>query len=320
MQFTDRVGFLNKSNDIQYSPCPRLEDKSLSKHIGFNIKIPDWVESHHVNSQLDTSIHSSTNNGDDNLFKILTVVSIFNNPGVKNVKSDSDLKAWRLIKLPMDRIGFIKGNSCNGSLYDSRVLRGHSLECFGTNVHSPGSKENQKKPVDVTRDRMDSCTKPEESPDFTTETLWDSLPMYDCIRSAKSLVVSNLRFTRECHDTVHMTLQDWTVDTSGGINHEQLLNEAQGTELTLKGNHSYKKHSVLVDGLFSEHFGIKTDKRSVGIRDCDNIQVIVTEQMYIDTFVCISSYNIFVPTTSYSYGSLSGYYYKHIQIILPRHI
>ena len=173
MQFTDRVGFLNKSEDIQDSRCPRLEDKSLSKHIGFKIEIPDWVESHHVNSQLDTSIHSSTNNGDNNLFKILMVVSIFNNSGVKNVKLDSVLKAWRLIKLPMDRIRFIKGNSCNRGLYDSRVLR----ECFGTNVHSPGSKENQKKPVDVTRDRMDSCTKPEESPDFTTETLWDSLPM-----------------------------------------------------------------------------------------------------------------------------------------------
>ena len=120
---------------------------------------------------------------------------------------------------------------------------------------------------------------------------------------------------------VHMTLQDWTVDTSGGLNLEQSLNAAQGTELTLKGNYSYKKkHSVLVDGLFSEHFDIKTEEGSVGIRDCDNIQVIVTEQMYIDTFVCISSYNIFVPTTSYSYGSLSGYYYKHIQIILPRHI
>ena len=116
-QFTDRVGFLNKSEDIQCSHCPRLEDKSLSKHVGFKIKIPDWVESHNINSQLDTSIHSSTDNGD----KILTVVSIFNNPGVKNIKSDSDLKAWRLIKLPMDRIGFIKGNSCNGGFYGFRV-------------------------------------------------------------------------------------------------------------------------------------------------------------------------------------------------------
>ena len=89
--------------------------------------------------------------------------------------------------------------------------------------------------MDVTEDRMDNYTKPEKSPDFTTETLWDSLPMYDCIRSTKSLVASNLRFTRVCHDNVHMTLQDWTVDTSGGINHEQLIKRSQGTEQTPKG-------------------------------------------------------------------------------------
>ena len=163
----------------------------------------------------------------------------------------------------MDRIGFINGNNCNGSLYDSRVSRGHSLECFGTNVHSPGSKENQKKPVDVTRDRMDSCTKPEESPDFTTETLWDSLPMYDCIRSAKSLVASNLRFTRECHDMVHATLQDWTVDKSGRLNHKQSLNAAQGTEPTLKGNHSYKKRILYLWTDFSLNILISKQMREV---------------------------------------------------------
>ena len=138
-QFTDRVKFLNNSEDIHDSRCLGPEDKSLSKHLGFKVRIPDWIESYYINSQLDTSIFSSTDNGDDNLSKILTVVST-NNPEVKNVKADSDLNAWRLIKLRRDRIGFIKGNSCNGSLYDSRVLRGHSLECLGTNVHSTGSK------------------------------------------------------------------------------------------------------------------------------------------------------------------------------------
>ena len=157
--------------------------------------------------------------------------------------------------------------------------------------------------------------------------------MYDYIRSAKSLVANNLRFTRECNDMVHMTLQDWTVDTSGGLNHEQSLNAAQGTEPTLKGNHSYEKYSeigykistgntegarihtccpMLVVGLFSEHFDIKTEEGSVGIRDCDNIQVTVTERMCIDTFVCMSSYNIYIPTISDFHRNSSGYYYKHI--------
>ena len=44
---------------------------------------------------------------------------------------------------------------------------------------------------------------------------------------------------------VHVTLQDWTVDTSGGLSHEQSINATQGTEPTLKGNHSYKKHSEI---------------------------------------------------------------------------
>jgi len=89
------VGFLNNSEDIQDSRSLRLEDKSLTEHVGFKIEIPGWVEPQRLNSQLDTSIHSSTNNGHNNLFKILMVVSIFNNPGVKKVKSDSDPKAGR---------------------------------------------------------------------------------------------------------------------------------------------------------------------------------------------------------------------------------
>ena len=113
MQFVNRVGFLNKSKDTQGLCCPRLENKSISEHVGFKIEIPRWIKPLHSNSQLDTNIHSSTNNGDDSLFKILTVVSVSKNPGVKNVKSDSDPKARRQMKQPMDRIGFINGNSCN---------------------------------------------------------------------------------------------------------------------------------------------------------------------------------------------------------------
>ena len=86
MQLVDRMGFLNKSEDTQGSYCPRLEDKSLPEHVGFKIEIPRWVEPQHSNSELDTNIHSSTNNGDNSLFKILTVVSVFKNPGVENVK------------------------------------------------------------------------------------------------------------------------------------------------------------------------------------------------------------------------------------------
>ena len=92
--------------------------------------------------------------------------------------------------------------------------------------------------------------------------------MYDYIQSTKSLVASSLRFTRECHDNVYMTLQDWTVSTSGGINHEQLIKRSQGTEQTPKGK---RKHSVIVNGLFSEHFDVKTNKRNVETRDYDNI-------------------------------------------------
>ena len=83
------------------------------------------------------------------------------------------------------------------------------------------------------------------------------------------------------------------MDTSGGINHEQLIKRSQGSEQTEKG----KRYSVIVNGLFSEHFDVKTNKRSVETRDCDNILVVVIGKMYIDTFVCIPSHNIFVITS-----------------------
>ena len=51
-----------------------------------------------IEPQLDTCIHSYTDNGDENASKTLTVVST-NNPEIKNIEADSDLKAWRLIKL-----------------------------------------------------------------------------------------------------------------------------------------------------------------------------------------------------------------------------
>ena len=95
---------------------------------------------------------------------------------------------------------------------------------------------------------MDDCTEPDEPPDFTTETLWDSLPMYDCIWSAKQLVASNLRFTRECHDTAHMKLQDWTMDISGGMSHKESLNTTQVKEPILEGNHFYTKHYKISSG------------------------------------------------------------------------
>ena len=72
--FADREEFLNKSEDTRYSLCLGLEDNT------------------HIGSKLDTCIHSSTDKGDDNLSKILTVGST-NNPEVKNVEADSDLNA-----------------------------------------------------------------------------------------------------------------------------------------------------------------------------------------------------------------------------------
>merc|ERR1712240_873791 len=101
--------------DTRYSRCLGLEDNT---HIGF---------------KLDTCIHSSTDNGDDNLSKILTVGST-NNPEVKNVEADSDLKAWRLVKLRWDRVGFMEGNSCYGSVYGSRRSRGLTLMCLDTTI------------------------------------------------------------------------------------------------------------------------------------------------------------------------------------------
>ena len=40
IQFVNRVGFLNKSEDTQGLCYPRLEDRSLSEHVGFKIEIP----------------------------------------------------------------------------------------------------------------------------------------------------------------------------------------------------------------------------------------------------------------------------------------
>ena len=136
---------------------------------------------------------------------------------------------------------------------------------------------------------------------------------------------------------IYATLQggpDRTVDTaSGGLNHEGSINAAKGTEPIVRGNHSGEKHSevvyeipsdntegdrihtccpVLVNGLFSLYFDIKTEEESVGIRDCDNIQVTVTEQMCINTFVCMSPYNIYIPTISDFHKNSSGYCYKHM--------
>ena len=148
------MGFINRNEDTQDSCCPRVEDKSLSEHVGVKIELSHWVESEHSNSRLDTNIHSSTNNGDNSLFKILTVIFIFKNPGVNNVNIDSDPKAWRKIKLPIDRKGFVNGNTGTGSLCDSRVWREHSLECFSINVYSPGSDENQKQSVNVIKFKL----------------------------------------------------------------------------------------------------------------------------------------------------------------------
>ena len=108
--------------------------------------------------------------------------------------------------------------------------------CLGTNVHSP---------VDMTRDKTEDCTKSDEPPDFTTEILWDSLPM---CRSTRQLVASSLRFTRDCHDTVHMKLQDWTVGTSGGISHKESINTTEVKEPILKGNHFYAEHYEISSG------------------------------------------------------------------------
>ena len=37
IQFIDGVGFINRNKDTQDLCCPRLEDKSLSEHVGVKI-------------------------------------------------------------------------------------------------------------------------------------------------------------------------------------------------------------------------------------------------------------------------------------------
>ena len=100
-----------------------------------------------------------------------------------------------------------------------------------------GSRHSQKKLINVKRDVIDDCTKPDGPPDRSTETTWDSLPMYDYNWSTESMVVSSLGFTRECNDTAKMTLQDWAVGTSDGTSNK----ESQMKELTLKENHVHKE-------------------------------------------------------------------------------
>merc|ERR1712240_840060 len=135
--------------DTRYSHCLGLEDNT------------------HIGSKLDTYIYSSRDNGDDNLSKILTVGST-NNPEVKNVEADSVLNVRRLIKLRWDRIGFMEGSSGYGSVYGSRVSRGHTIMCLGTNIQSP---------VDMMRDSTTS----DEPPDFPTKTLWTPIKHADQI-------------------------------------------------------------------------------------------------------------------------------------------
>jgi len=97
------VGFINRNEDTLDSCCPRVEDKSLSEHVGVETEHFHRVETEHSNTWLDTNIDSYTNNGDDSLFKTLTVTSIIKNPGVNNVNSDSDLKARRKINYKSTR-------------------------------------------------------------------------------------------------------------------------------------------------------------------------------------------------------------------------
>ena len=67
-------------------------------------------------------------------------------------------------------------------------------------------------------------------------------------RSTRQLVASSLRFTRDCHDTVHMKPQDWTVGTSGGVSHKESINTTEIKEPILKGNHVYAEHYEISPG------------------------------------------------------------------------
>ena len=171
----------NKEKNID-SRYQRLEDKLLPKHVGFNIEISRWAEPRHSNSQLDTNIRSFTNIGDDSLSKILTVVSAFKDPGVKNVTTGSDPRARRLMKPSIDRVGFIN-HKWNGGMYDCRVTRKHSFECFHIRVHSQGRKDS----VSMMGNRTDSHT---ESPDIVMETQLEFHQMYEYTRLVEPLVVT----------------------------------------------------------------------------------------------------------------------------------
>ena len=97
-EVVDTVGFISRNEDTQCLCCPRVWDKSFSEHLDVETELSRWVETEHSNTCLDINIHSSTNNRDDGLFRIVTLTSVINNPEVDNVNLNSGLKAQRKIK------------------------------------------------------------------------------------------------------------------------------------------------------------------------------------------------------------------------------
>ena len=85
--------------------------------------------------------------------------------------------------------------------------------------------------------------------------------------------------------------------------------------------------SRLVDGFLSEHFDIEIEEETAvqgvlvvgivqeenaGLKNCDDIQATVTEQMCVNTVICMSSYSICIHTISQSHENSLRYYCKHM--------
>ena len=70
-------------------------------------------------------------------------------------------------------------------MYDCRVMREHSLECFDIRVHSPGREEIQIHSVSMMGNRTDNHT---ESPDIVMETQLEFHQMYEYTRLVEPLV------------------------------------------------------------------------------------------------------------------------------------
>ena len=99
-----------KSIQGKNASCPRVWEESFSEHFDVETELSHLVETEYSNTCSDINVHPSKNNGDYNLSRMVILTSVFNNPEVDNVNSNSGLKAQRRRKQVIDRMRFLNGN------------------------------------------------------------------------------------------------------------------------------------------------------------------------------------------------------------------